>query len=166
MLFRSVYLKPTSGNKQTIEIGGNYAAPSTTYGSHLGLESMRWATVYCSAVNDASDRALKTNIEYCLDKYDAVFDGLRPCSYTFIREGEDGKTNTGFIAQDIDELLDLLGMDRKDFAGLAMSDIKGASGLVYNQFIALVVDQVQKMKKREQARETRLQAVEKALGLR
>ena len=83
-----------------------------------------------------------------MTKYDEFFDSLKPCSYKFIREGESGKTNTGLIAQDIDAALSEAGFDRQDFAGLSMSDKVGASGLVYNQFIALLIDQTQKLKKR------------------
>ena len=130
------------------EMAPNRFNPVSDWGMDLGYSGNRWGTLYCGAVNDSSDRALKTNIEYGLDKYDAFFDKLKPCSYKFIREGENGKTNTGLIAQDIDAALSEVGFDRQDFAGLAMSDKVGASGLVYNQFISLLIDQTQKLKKR------------------
>lgn len=130
------------------EMAPNRFNPLSDWGMDLGMSGQRWGTLYCGAVNDSSDRALKTDIEYGLDKYSALFDALKPCSYRFIREGEDGKTNTGFIAQDIDAALTEVGLTRQDFAGLAMSEQEGASGLVYNQFIALLIDQVQKLKKR------------------
>ena len=130
----------------------------SNYGLALGTPENRWETVYCSAVNDSSDRALKKDIAYGLGKYDKLFDALRPCSYRFIREGENGKINTGFVAQDVDAAVSAAGLARDDFAGLAMSEKEGASGLVYNQFIALLVDQVQTLK-------ARVAALEKAAGI-
>ena len=136
------------GQSLTFDFDGTTAFWCSDYGVDLGRDSDRFATVYCHELNDDSDRVLKTDIKYGLDGYDAFFDALRPCSYRFIREGEEGKVNTGFIAQDVDEALASVGLGRKDFAGLAMSDKEGASGLVYNRFISLLVDQVQKLKKR------------------
>lgn len=129
-------------------IASNHFSCNSDWGMNLGYSGNRWGDIYCGKLNEGSDRALKTDIEYGLDKYDAFFDKLKPCSYKFIREGENGKTNTGLIAQDIDAALSEVGFDRQDFAGLAMSDKVGASGLVYNQFISLLIDQTQKLKKR------------------
>ena len=139
-----IYFKSGDG----CEMGPNRFNPSNDWGMDLGMSGQRWGTLYCGDTNTSSDRALKTNIEYGLDKYEAFFDKLKPCSYKFIREGENGKTNTGLIAQDIDAALSEVGFDRQDFAGLSMSDKVGASGLVYNQFISLLIDQTQKLKKR------------------
>lgn len=153
-------------------IASNHFSCKNDWGMNLGYSGVRWGNIYCGKLNEGSDRALKTDIEYGLDKYDAFFDKLKPCSYKFIREGKDGKTNTGLIAQDVDEALSEAGFDRQDFEGLAMSEQEGASGLVYNQFIALLINQVQKLKKRDAERddyekelELRLQKVEETLGL-
>lgn len=118
------------------------------WGVNLGRDGDRWANVYCHNLHDSSDRALKKDITYGLDGYDAFFDALQPCSYRMIHDGEGGKIHTGLIAQDVDAALTAVGLTREEFAGLAMSEKEGASGLVYNRFIALLIDQVQKLKKR------------------
>lgn len=118
------------------------------WGVNLGRDGDRWANIYCHNLHDSSDRALKKDITYGLDGYDAFFDALQPCSYRMIHDGDGGKIHTGLIAQDVDAALAAVGLTREEFAGLAMSEKEGASGLVYNRFIALLIDQVQKLKRR------------------
>ena len=85
---------------------------------------------------------------------DDFFDGLRPASYKLLH-GTSGRTHYGMIAQDVEELMQVLGMDSKDFAGFVKSekDEETHYGLRYGEFIALCIDQIQRLKKRVKALE-------------
>ena len=92
--------------------------PYTDNRSNCGLSSYKWYAVWSYAYNGASDRKLKTNIKNIDVKWaDAFIDGLKPSTYNF-KKNTFGKTHTGFIAQDVEDLILSLGMDRKEFAGL------------------------------------------------
>lgn len=92
--------------------------PYTDNRSNCGLSSYKWYAVWSYAYNGASDRKLKTNIKDIDVKWaDAFIDGLKPSTYNF-KKNTFGKTHTGFIAQDVEDLILSLGMDRKEFAGL------------------------------------------------
>ena len=85
---------------------------------------------------------------------DDFFDGLRPASYKMLH-GTSGRTHYGMIAQDVEELMQVLGMDSKDFAGFVKSEKNEETyyGLRYGEFIALCIDQIQRLKKRVKALE-------------
>lgn len=63
-----------------------------------------------------SDRNRKHDIEYELDKYDALFDALKPCRFKY-NDGESDRYHTGLIAQDVKEAILAAGLTTKDFAG-------------------------------------------------
>ena len=46
--------------------------------------------------------------------------GIRPVSYR-LKDGDSGRTHYGMIAQDIEDLMEFLGIDSKDFAGFIKS---------------------------------------------
>lgn len=97
---------------------GFYCRPSSNNSSCLGASDNRYKTVYSYAFDQMSDRKVKENIKLLdPDWVDKFVDGLKPSSYNFI-DNTYGKTHTGFIAQEVEELMLSLGMDRKEFAGL------------------------------------------------
>lgn len=92
--------------------------PYTDNRSNCGLSSYKWYAVWSYAFSGASDRKLKTDIKDINKTWaDAFIDGLKPSTYKF-KKNTFGKTHTGFIAQDVEDLILSLGMDRKEFAGL------------------------------------------------
>ena len=101
-------------------------------------------------------RGEKIDISYSVSsiKMDSFFDGLRPASYKMLH-GTSGRTHYGMIAQDVEELMQVLEMDSKDFAGFVKSekDEETHYGLRYGEFIALCIDQIQRLKKRVKALE-------------
>lgn len=136
------------------EMTANRFNPLSDWGMDLGMSGQRWGTVYAGGgVVTTSDKAAKKDIVYGLDKYDVLFDELKPCSFRMNHKKADERIRTGLIVQDIDEVLPVVGLTRDDFAGLHMSEKEGESGLDYTQFIALLIDQVQKLKKRVKALE-------------
>ena len=123
----------------------------------LGRSGYRWSQLYAASSSIVtSDRKAKEDINYDLSAYDALFDGLRPCSYRY-RGGTSGRTHTGMIAQDVEELLEGLGMESGSFAGFVKSPGAEAGGfdyaLRYEEFIALCIRQIQGLKSRVAALE-------------
>lgn len=117
---------------------------------NLGNSSNKWAAVYAATGTiQTSDREQKTDIVYGLDDYDALFDGLKVCTYK-MRDGGKRK-HPGLIAQDIEETMLSVGVSDMDFAGFIKSP-DGNGGydyaLRYSEFIPLLIDQVQKLKVR------------------
>ncbi len=87
--------------------------------------SYRWRNIYAAnGTIQTSDRTKKTNINSLeAQKIQAFINGLNPVSYKMI-DGTSGRTHYGFIAQDIEELMNTLNMDSKDFAGFIKSPKK------------------------------------------
>lgn len=117
---------------------------------NLGNSSNKWANVYATnGTIQTSDRNQKTDIVYGLDDYDALFDGLRPCSYKMLDGGK--RTHLGMISQDVEETMLTVGVSDMDFAGFIKTDNSDGTydyALRYSEFIPLLIDQVQKLKSR------------------
>jgi hypothetical protein len=124
---------------------------SPTGGYNLGSPSAFWNTIYCRTSQvDLSDRNQKNSIELLSDNYDRVFDQLVPVSYKF-NANNNNRTHTGFIAQDVKQAIENAGLTTQDFAAYCEWENKDGTigcGLRYEEFIALCVDQIQKLKKR------------------
>lgn len=83
----------------------------------LGSPSCRWGNIYSSnSAISTSDRKLKKNISPLMDKHVKFFTMLQPVSFQFI-DGTSGRTHIGFIAQDVEEAMDICGLTDLDFAG-------------------------------------------------
>lgn len=90
--------------------------PNKDINVNLGTESLRWLNVYCqSSTMVTSDLQAKKNISDISDKYIALFDELRPCTYQFI-DGTSGRIHTGFIAQEVELAMEKVGLDSTDLA--------------------------------------------------
>lgn len=131
-----------------------------------------------------SDKNLKNNITSLDDRFDILFDNLKPVKYNLILDNSN-KEYYGFIAQDIEDCLSDANIDintsgiidiqelnkreqRKNNDG-ELEDVensvtnylldKGITkkyGLNYDGFISLLVDQVQKLKSRIEELENKL----------
>lgn len=88
----------------------------------LGIPSKRWDNIYAATpAISTSDRNKKTNINVLDEELTKQFiRGLMPYTYKMI-DGTSDRTHTGLIAQDIEELLNKLNIDTKDFAGFIKS---------------------------------------------
>lgn len=96
--------------------------PGVDASFNLGISSYRWQAVYSgTSTIVTSDRTKKKEIVDLDDVETTEFImGLKPSSYKFI-DGTSDRTHYGLIAQDVEELLDTLNMDSKDFAGFIKS---------------------------------------------
>lgn len=107
-----------------------------------------------ATASTTSDIRLKHSIEEYSDKYDLLFDSLRPVTYVY-NKTESQRRHCGFIANEIEASLAEIGISNQDFAGL---DILGYSengdntekirALKYDEFISLNTWQIQKLKAR------------------
>jgi hypothetical protein len=143
-------IQTVSGNGYHV-IANRSIVPASNGSNYVGTSYRYWAGMYSeTGVIETSDRNKKKDFEYGLDKLDGVFDDLRPSSYRFIN-GTSGRRHNGFSAQDVRDNLKKHGISTQDFAGYVEGvDEEGNTtyGLRYSEFIALLVDQVQKLKAR------------------
>lgn len=130
-------------------------APEIDNRYSLGRSGKRFSNIfaYTSTITN-SDRNLKNTIEYLDENYADIFDALRPVSYKF-NENTSDRTHLGFVAQEVKDAILEAGLTTKDFAGYCEwetenenGEIELGCGLRYEEFIALCVDQIQKLKKR------------------
>lgn len=152
-------LSVTEGGAQTncrTAVGGDLvvsgsAAPSVDGAGSLGFSDYRWSVVYAqTGTITTSDREKKTDISYALERYDALFEKLRPASYR-LKGGASGRTHTGLVAQDVEQALRECGLTGKDFAAFVKTPREdgGADyGLRYEELIALCIRQVQRLRER------------------
>lgn len=139
--------------------------PSSNARYDLGISSFVWDNVYAySGTINTSDRRKKRAIRYDMERYEALFDALRPVSYQ-MADGTSGRTHTGFVAQDVEDALAASGMTSLDFAGFIRSPILDDQGqetgdynyaLRYAEFVALNTWQLQRLKARVAELERRL----------
>ena len=126
---------------------------------NLGDGGLVWADIYAaSGTINTSDREKKEAIVYGLYKLDGLLDKLEPCTFRF-RGGASGRSHAGFIAQDVEEALEELGLTTADFAGLVKSPREDGGYdyfLRYNEFIPINTWEIQKLKARVAKLEARL----------
>ncbi len=109
----------------------------------------------------SSDENKKNSIEELPEKYSALFDNLRPVRYKY-NDGTSDRFHTGFIAQEIEQALIDSEIDSQEFAGFA-KDQNGECFLRYEEFIALAVNEVQTLKKKNRDLENRVAELENKL---
>lgn len=113
-----------------------------------GSLSGTWTSASSIAVS--SDENLKNTIEDLTDKYTALFDELRPVRFKY-NDGTSGRYHTGFVAQEVSEAVATAGLDSDEFAAyLTVKDDEDnlSCCLRYEEFIALCVNEIQKLKQR------------------
>ena len=152
-----------NGNGTVLELVSNYIGcgrtlrPAST-SCDLGTSGWLWGDIYATnGTINTSDRNRKTDISYDMSRYEAMFDALKPANFKMI-DGTSGRTHTGFISQDIEDALAPCGLTSIDFATFIKSPkvdedgkvIEGeyVYGLRYDELIALMVTQIQSLKKR------------------
>ena len=106
-----------------------------------------------------SDRRMKHDIRYDIDRYDAFFDALKPASFLFNGD-KCGRRKTGMIAQDVLAAMELAGIKQSDFSALKYNKEEDRYTLAYEPFISLCIEQIQRLKKRLNALETKLEGIE------
>lgn len=108
-----------------------------------------------------SDENKKNSIEQLPEKYSELFDNLRPVRYKY-NEGTSDRFHTGFIAQEVEQALTDSEIDSQEFAGFVKNE-DGECFLRYEEFIALAVNEVQTLKKKNSDLEQRVADLENKL---
>ena len=104
----------------------------------LGSTGVRWNYVCLShSPNVSSDRRLKANIQGDMDKYVAMLERLRPCTYAIKADG-DGVKHAGYIAQEVEEALKTAGLSAEDFGGFVYNPEEDNYALRYEEFIPVL----------------------------
>ena len=119
---QTLYLRASNEGDYGVNVGvmdSMWAlAPIVNGKMALGSPNRKWTQVYAnSATINTSDRNEKKDIEILNDELSERFlMSLNPVSYKLIN-GESGRTHYGFIAQDVEDTLNSLGLTAMDFAG-------------------------------------------------
>ena len=109
-------------------------------------------------ISVSSDRRMKHGIRYDIDRYDAFFDALRPASFLFNGD-KSGRRKIGMIAQDVLAAMELAGIEQSEFSALKYNKEEDRYTLAYEPFISLCIEQIQRLKKRLNALETKLEGI-------
>lgn len=156
-----VWIQGSTGayvNVATNVVFGSNIQPGGDGAYSCGTASSRWSQLYATTPSiSTSDRREKTDINYDVSAYDAIFDALKPASFKY-KDGTSGRTHTGFISQDIEDVLGPSGLTSTDFATFIKSPLEDKEGHIiegeyrygvrYEELIALCVAQIQALKKR------------------
>lgn len=165
--------------------------PNKDNAVYLGNSSYRFAEVravnmyIASGTAVTSDRRKKNTInDINIELAESIVMGLKPSSFKY-NDGESGRLHYGFIAQDVEELINSIGITSKDFAPLIIDKIKDeiidkdANGnerrelvdngeveysLRYEEFIAPMVSVIQKQQEKINELESRLDVIERMLN--
>lgn len=153
------------GNGNTTYGAKLYGADSRYYviATNSGVRMQAVGTsLYCvdgairatSAVVTTSDRKMKHTITYGMERYEELFQLLKPAYFKMV-DGYSDRFHTGFIAQDVEDALLEVGLTTKDFAALVKSEDAAqgggtytAYGLRYSEFTALNTYMTQKALRR------------------
>ncbi|MCD8371801.1 MAG: tail fiber domain-containing protein [Clostridia bacterium] len=133
--------------------GGKTTSSGKVYTSAiytLGSESEPWDAVYAATfdtivIYSSSDRRKKECISELSDRYSRLFDSLNPVRYKFRQRTRD-VYHTGFIAQEVKDAMDAAGLTDEEFGGYYCNN--DSYKLAYDDFIALCVNEIQKLKLR------------------
>lgn len=117
-----LHINHNDNDEKGLVLGADAIRPAGDANQHLGTSSHRWNTVYLSnPAITTSDNEKKHDIKPIDEVTVCKFvRGILPKTYKF-NDGTSGRTHYGMISQDIEQLLDNLGMTSLDFAGFIKS---------------------------------------------
>lgn len=141
----------------------------------LGQEDYRWQGVWAdNGEIQTSDANEKHSIEYNMEKYETLFNLLKPTQFKK-DSGSSDRYHIGYISQDVEKAIEEAGLTSQDFAGFIKSplyprDEKGKKildgeilgyryALRYSEFVALNTHMIQKLMKRVEDLENKLEAL-------
>ncbi len=146
------YIDLETSSSKNLSTLSTFATNTTLSTVVSGKLSGTWVNDSGSAIT--SDRTLKHDIEDLEDAYSTFFDKLKPIKYKY-NNGTSNRFHTGFIAQDVEVAIKEAGLSTDDFAGyLLIHDLDDKKNeitylaLRYSEFVALCVNEIQKLKKR------------------
>lgn len=127
------------------------SSTSSLTGVHTGISDFNhylWGTVlFPSGSAVVSDRDFKTDIESFSEKYESLFCALKPRTFKY-KDGTSGRTHFGFIAQELEEAIEEVGLTTQDVS--AYIEAKNEEGetevksIRYTDIISLNTHMIQK----------------------
>jgi hypothetical protein len=124
-----------------------------------------WGTL---KVNNApvtgSDRNIKNSIQNMTNQYEQVFDNIQPVTYKY-NDGTSNRTHVGVIAQGVEQAILDAGLTTQDCAIVCYNIDENTGnkkdyGIRYSEIVPLNTWQIQKLKPRMTAAETKIQSLE------
>lgn len=122
--------------------------------SVLGIPSKRWNKLFLtssSSIDSSSDQRLKTMISDIDERYEKIFMGLRPVTYAWRDTEVDSKIHCGFIAQQVNEIIQKNNLTMDSFAFVNHyyfdEEVDGLTdqwSLAYSELHGLEVHMIQK----------------------
>lgn len=137
--------------------------PSTTNYLSLGTSSRQYKNVYgqnlyVNGTAVSSDRRVKDDIKTLEEKHIAFFKALRPVQFKY-KEGDSGRTHTGFIAQEVEEAVKEAGMTSQDMA-VVVKDPSDRYYLRYEEIISVQTKVIQDLMAKVESLEARITKLE------
>lgn len=159
---------------------GSATADNSVY---CGSTNVRWIRLYAANSSiGTSDKRLKKDIKEYDERYEKLFGLLKPISYKWKNDGSDNRTDhdrthTGFIAQQVKEAMDEVGLTPIDFAAFCYDDFtddpewttESTNGmtdrysLAYEEFISLNTHMIQKLMKENKELQNRVKKLEELM---
>lgn len=124
--------------------------PNSASSYDLGTGVRRWNNVYCVSVNQSSARIYKKDIADLDERHEILFDNLKPRRFKLV-DGESGREHYGLIVDEVRDAIDAAGLDTDECAAYVLANKNeqdGDGSLRYTEFIALLIDELQKQKKK------------------
>jgi len=176
------YTSATSSNPYAFRM-------TTSNALSLGGSGYLWRSVYAATTTiSTSDRNKKKDFTEFDDRFEKLFDELKPQRFKFI-ENTSNRYHSGFIAQDVEDSLENVGLTALDFAGFCkdarlkpelnkdfaeseddyLLDDEGNKtydySLRYSEFIALNTWQIQKLKAKVSEQQTEIENLKERVSM-
>lgn len=137
--------------------------PDTTNAVSLGTSSKQYKNIYgqniyVNGTAVSSDRRVKDDIKTLEEKHIAFFKALRPVQFKY-KEGDSGRTHTGFIAQEVEEAVEEAGMTSQDMA-VVVKDPSDRYYLRYEEIISVQTKVIQDLMAKVESLEARITKLE------
>jgi superfamily I DNA and RNA helicase len=137
--------------------------PDTTNAVSLGTSSKQYKNIYgqniyVNGTAVSSDRRVKDDIKALEEKHIAFFKALRPVQFKY-KEGDSGRTHTGFIAQEVEEAVEEAGMTSQDMA-VVVKDPSDRYYLRYEEIISVQTKVIQDLMAKVESLEARITKLE------
>ena len=145
------------GDQVTWYYGSTFLGELESYSSGYVDVQGTWKTNGNNWIS-SSDRRVKKDIADFDDRYEILFNKLKPRNYKYVN-GNKGRVHSGFIAQEVTEAIEEAKMTLDEVAYVcAFENKKGETyyGLRYEELIAINTWQIQKLKERIKQLEDKL----------
>ena len=153
----------TSSGRAVQWDNSNNIYPDTTNTVSLGTSSRQYKNIYgqniyVNGTAVSSDRRVKDDIKTLEEKHIAFFKALRPVQFKY-KEGDSGRTHTGFIAQEVEEAVEEAGMTSQDMA-VVIKDPSDRYYLRYEEIISVQTKVIQDLMAKVESLEARITKLE------